>query len=338
MLDAAIVGVSGFTGIELLKILTSHREVNISYIASRTFAGKSISDVYFLFKNVCEVECEEIDVEKMDRCDVVFLALPHSVSMDIARQIHIAKIIDLSADFRLKNANTYKKWYKKEHVAKDLLKEAVYGLPELYRGEIKTTKIVANPGCYSTACILPVIPFIEKDVIQGDIIADCKSGVSGAGKTLKETLQFSEIGENFYPYAISGHRHAPEMVEVIEEYTNKSIELTFVPHLIPAMRGIIATIYAITNRELKDEDAYEILREFYEGEPFVRVRRDVPQIKDVKGTNFCDIGVFVRNEKIIFVSAIDNLIKGASGQAVQNMNIMFNIEETEGLTPYPFYP
>jgi N-acetyl-gamma-glutamyl-phosphate reductase len=338
MLDAAIVGVSGFTGIELLKILTSHKEVNISYIASRTFVGKNIGDVYPLFKTVCEMECEEMDAEKMDGCDVVFLALPHSVSMDIARQIHRAKIIDLSADFRLKNVNTYEKWYEKEHAAKDLLKEAVYGLPELYRGEIKKTRIVANPGCYSTACILPVIPFIEKNVIQDDIVADCKSGVSGAGKTLREELQFSEVGENFYPYAISGHRHAPEIEEVIKRYTNRNIELTFVPHLIPAMRGIVATIYANINRELKDEDAYEILGEFYEDEPFVRVRKNVPQIKDVRGTNFCDVGAFVKNGKIIFVSAIDNLIKGASGQAVQNMNIMFDIEETEGLASYPFYP
>ncbi|MCD6133369.1 MAG: N-acetyl-gamma-glutamyl-phosphate reductase [Deltaproteobacteria bacterium] len=338
MINAAIIGVSGFTGIELLKILISHRYVDISYIASRTFVGKNIADVYPIFKNIFEMECREIDGEKIDRCDVVFLALPHSVSMDVARQIHKAKIIDLSADFRLKDVDTYERWYKKKHIAKDLLKEAIYGLPELYREEIKKTRIVANPGCYSTACILPIVPFIEENVIQDDIVADCKSGVSGAGKTLKEELQFSEVGENFYPYAVSGHRHAPEIEEVIKRYTHRSIKLTFVPHLVPAMRGIIATIYANTDKNIKEEEAYRILKEFYEDEPFVRIRRDVPQIKDVRGTNFCDIGAFVRDGRIVFVSAIDNLIKGASGQAVQNMNIMFNIEETEGLAPYPFYP
>ncbi len=340
MIKAGIVGVTGFAGLELLKILSLHKDVSLDYIASRSQTGKDICDIYPQFNNILKNRIEKIDIDRMKQLDVVFLSLPHTVSMDIAKEIYgKVRIIDLSADFRLSSADIYKKWYKKEHTAKELIKDAVYGLCEINRDAIKHARLIANPGCYATSIIMPLSPVLNFVDIN-NIIADSKSGVSGAGRGVKEGLQFCEVNENFKAYSVAHHRHTPEIEEFLSAFSHKDIKLTFSPHLLPLQRGILSTIYVNLRKQLKKSDILEIYREFYKSSFFVRIKEDLPSINDVKGSNFCDIGFEIddRNSRLVIVSVIDNLIKGASGQAVQNMNIMFNLAETEGLMPYPYYP
>ncbi len=338
MIKTGIVGITGFTGFELLKILLNHPEVEVAYIASRSSTGKPLNSVFPHLDYSGKIE--EISEEAINKLDAVFLALPHTVSMEIAGKVGKAtKIIDLSADFRIKDTAEYRKWYKKEHLHPELLKEAVYGIPEINRKEIATSRLVANPGCYATAVILalaPVVGFIE----ERSIIADCKSGVSGAGRSPKEGLQFCEVNENFRAYSIANHRHTPEINQTLSNLAKKEIKVTFTPHLLPVQRGILATVYATTKKSISKKEALEIYREFYSGSPFVRVRKHIPQLHHVRGTNFCDIGleVDIDNNRLIIVSVLDNLVKGASGQAVQNFNLMFGLRETEGLNMQPFYP
>ncbi|WP_022670987.1 N-acetyl-gamma-glutamyl-phosphate reductase [Hippea alviniae] len=334
MISVGIVGITGFTGLELIKILLSHTNVSIDYIASRSETGKKISDVYPEFVDVFEKEIEAIDIDKISQLDVVFLALPHTVSLNVAKQLKgNVRVIDLSADFRLKDISVYEKWYKVKHEAEELLESAVYGLPELNYEKVKTAKIVANPGCYATSVILGVAPVAEYAI---SVIADAKSGVSGAGRGLKEGLQFCEVNENFKAYSIEGHRHIPEMEQELSRF-NENIRVMFIPHLLPIQRGILSTIYIDVKKEM---DFKALYKDFYKDAPFVRVVDKPPTLNSVKGTNFCDIYVRFdeRVKKLVVISVIDNLIKGASGQAVQNMNIMFNLNQKEGLILKPYYP
>ncbi len=340
MIEIGIIGITGFTGLELLKILSSHKYASINYIASRSEQDKKIGELYPQFCGVLDNRVEKIDMNKMKHTDVVFLSLPHTVSMEIAKDIYkYTKIIDLSADFRLSNAQTYERWYDKKHSAKELLSEAVYGLTEINRNRIKTSKLIANPGCYATSVILPLAPVMDL-VDEKSIIADSKSGVSGAGKKAKEGLQFCEVNENFRAYSVANHRHIPEMEEVLSEISQKDIKLTFTPHLLPLQRGILSTVYANLNKKVSKNEVMEIYKNFYKGDVFIRIKDSVPSLSNVRGSNFCDIGFEIdeNNNRIVIVSVIDNMIKGASGQAVQNMNVMFNLKETEGLSPYPYYP
>ncbi len=340
MIKVGIVGITGFAGFELLKILSFHKEVSLEYIAARSEINKSVSDIYPQISTYKDKIIEEIDINKINELDVVFLALPHTVSMEIAKSIYnYVKIIDLSADFRLSDTNTYKKWYKKEHTAKELVDKAVYGLCEINRDKIKNASLIANPGCYATSIILPLAPIL-KYIDTKDIISDSKSGVSGAGRGLKEGLQFCEVNENFKAYSVANHRHTPEIEEFLNSISQQDIQLTFSPHLLPIQRGILSTIYVKPNRKLTKKEILDIYKSFYDNSLFVRIKSELPSINNVKGTNFCDIGFELdeRNNRLIIISVIDNLIKGASGQAVQNMNIMLNLNETEGLIPYPYYP
>ncbi len=334
MISAGIVGITGFTGLELIKILLNHSAVSIEYLSSRSKTENKISDVYPELNGIFEKEIEPIDIERISHLDVVFLALPHTVSLEIVKQIEgDVKIIDLSADFRLKDISVYEKWYKVEHKAKELVNSAVYGLPELNYNKIKTAKIVANPGCYATSVILAVAPVAEYAL---DVVADAKSGVSGAGRGLKEGLQFCEVNENFKAYSIEGHRHIPEIEQELSKF-NKNIQVMFIPHLLPIQRGILSTVYISVEKEM---DFKAVYKDFYKDAPFVRVVDKPPTLNNVKGTNFCDIYVHFdeRVKKLVVISVIDNLIKGASGQAVQNMNIMFNLNQKEGLILKPYYP
>ncbi|MGC8615462.1 MAG: N-acetyl-gamma-glutamyl-phosphate reductase [Desulfurella sp.] len=335
MLRVGIVGVSGFTGLELVKLLLHHPLVEIDYLSARSHVGQPLSDIFPSLKNICDKIIEPIDENRLSKLDVVFLALPHGISMEfVCKLFGKVRIIDLSADFRLPK-DLYEKWYK-PHLCPNLIKEAVYGLPELNREKIKKAKLIANPGCYATASILAILPFL--DIIESDVIIDAKSGVSGAGKSLREDLLFSEVESSFKAYSVAKHRHQPEI-----EYTLSLVEpvkVTFVPHLLPINRGILATVYAKLKGFFDESYLFEKLEKFYRNEFFIRVSKSLPQINNISGTNFCDISFALDkdNNRLIIVSVIDNLLKGASSQALQNMNIMFGLKEEEGLKLKPYYP
>ena len=329
MIKAGIVGISGYTGVELLKLLLHHRQVQVAYIASRSHAGKRIDQLYPFLKGFSNLVIEKIDIEKIKTLDVVFLALPHTVSAGIVKDIfpHV-KVVDLSADFRL-DIDVYERWYKVRHPAKELIDEAVYGISELNRDKIKHCSLLANPGCYATSVILALAPIAY--LIDDSVIIDAKSGVSGAGKSLKESMLFCEVNENFKAYAVGSHRHVAE----IEQQFGLNNRIVFTAHLLPVQRGILSTIYV----NLKRAVDIKIFDEFYKSEFFIRIVDNPPQIVDVKGTNFCNIyPALIDDKRLVIVSVIDNLIKGAAGQAIQNMNIMLGLDEKEGLYPAPYYP
>ena len=339
MLKVGVIGATGYTGEEILKILLKIPEVKITYIAAKVDKKSNIAEIFPYFKGILNLECDNLDVKKaVDLCDLFFLALPHTVSMEVAATFLQAgkKVIDLSADYRLEDIQVYKKWYKTEHKDSKNLKAAVYGLPELYRQDIQKAKLVANPGCYPTAAILslaPAVATLSKEIES--IIIDAKSGVTGAGRKASLDFFFSEINENLKAYKVNVHQHMPEIEQQLSKLAAKKVSITFVPHLIPINRGILETTYVQFNKEVGAAKITDIYKKFYQKEKFVRVRTDgtFPQIKDVVATNFCDIGLKVEeNHKLlIMVVCIDNLMKGAAGQAVQNMNIMCGFKETAGL-------
>ncbi|MBU4305329.1 MAG: N-acetyl-gamma-glutamyl-phosphate reductase [Candidatus Omnitrophica bacterium] len=337
MLKAAILGASGYAGEELIKILLRHPEIKISYLMAKMDESCPISDLFPWLEHILEIECKnEIDVESVAaENDVIFLALPHRVSMDIAPSfLNLGKrVIDFSADYRLKDVDEYQKWYDVEHKSKEFVKYSVYGLCELYREKIKDAQLIANPGCYPTGAILTCAPFLKSGLIEPDIIIDAKSGSSGAGRTPSVKLLFSEVNENFKAYKVCNHQHTPEIVQELNAVYGAPVHVSFVPHLVPINRGILSTIYMSLKKTISVFDAVDILKKFYHNEPFVRVRKaDVyPEIKDVVCSNFCDMGIKVDQKRLIVVTAIDNLVKGAAGQAVQNCNIMFGFKETTGL-------
>ncbi|MCX7988612.1 MAG: N-acetyl-gamma-glutamyl-phosphate reductase [Thermodesulfovibrio sp.] len=339
MLKVFICGGSGYTGSELLRILALHDKVEIVGVTSEKSAGMAVNELFPAFSIYNNLKFEPLQIENIKkRADLYFLALPHGKSQEVGALLLEAgkKVIDLSADFRIKEAKVYETWYKTSHLYPELLKEAVYGLPELYREKIKTARVVANPGCYPTSAIIPLYPFLKKGLIDPDtIVIDSKSGTSGAGRKAEVTLNYCEVNEDFRAYNVAKHRHTPEIEQELSVAIGKKITIDFTTHLLPLNRGILSTIYARLNKNLTNEEALEVLTETYQNEPFIKIMSDgqVPSIKYVKGTNYCYIGAVVnqRTGRIILISTIDNLVKGASGQAVQNMNIMFGIEETKAL-------
>ncbi len=340
MINAAIVGITGYTGEELLKILFKHKNSKVSVIAGRSSSEtKPLKDIYPHLPEAAGLTCVPFDAKTVsEKADVIFLALPHRVSFEIVPELLKSgkKVIDLSADFRLNDGAIYEKWYGAKHTAAPLLAKAVYGLPEVYRKEIKNAALIANPGCYPTTAILGLLPAIKSGLIDtSSIIIDSKSGVSGAGRKPTEEF-FKNESLNFRPYNIGGaHRHIPEIEQELSKAAGKKITLTFTPHLIPVERGMLSTIYATPSRKIHVAEVQKIYEEYYKNEPFVRVLPEgkIPDIKNVVKTNFCDISVKLdeRTNRFIFISAIDNLGKGASGVAVQNMNIMFGFDEKDGL-------
>lgn len=345
MIKTAILGGSGYTGFELLRILANHPQAEVVAITSRQHKGDNVETVFPGLKNVSKLKFQDpANFNSFAKADVVFSALPHHVSMEIAPYIlkKGKRVIDLSADFRLKHAKVYEAWYGK-HMAKGLLKKAVYGLPEIYRDKIKHAELVANPGCYPTGAILGLAPAIEAGIVDADsIIIDSKSGVTGAGRGASLDTSFAEVNEGFKAYKVGEHRHTPEIEQGLSEIAGKNIKVTFTPHLLPVNRGILSTIYASVNSKHKTQNTkpiLEIYKKYYKNEFFIRIMPEgtFPNISQVKGSNFCDIGLKLdeRTGRLIIVTAIDNLVKGASGQAVQNMNIMFGIPETLGLSAAP---
>ena len=344
-IKAGIINVTGYAGSETARLLYRHKQVKLAWVTGRSAAGKKLGEV---FPHLADINLN-IDAEPGD-ADVVFSALPHKSSAEAVIPLlkRGCKIIDISADFRLKNADVYTEWYGEKHPAPELLQEAVYGLTELNRGAIKTARLVANPGCYPTGTILGLTPVLKKELIQPEnIIVDAKSGVSGAGRTLTQKVHYAEENESISAYSLAGHRHLPEIVQELKaQNTRLSPSVTFVPHLTPMTRGILSTCYArlaedkIKNGKASLGEITNLYHSFYHGEPFVRVVDNPPATKQVWGSNYCLIYVTidVRTQTLIVISCIDNLVKGAAGQAVQNMNVMCGFAETEGINALPLYP
>lgn len=338
MLKVAIVGATGYAGEELLKILINHPHIKITSVSAKIDRPQKIDQVFPYLKGKLDLICKEPDFSQIvPDCDLAFLALPHRVSMEIAPQfLHGGKkVIDLSADYRLKETSVYEKWYAAKHKDPEHLKGAVYGLPEVYRKKIKQAQLIANPGCYPTGIILGCLPFLSKHaVLTENIIVDAKTGLSGAGRE-KEALLIPQMQDNFRAYKVDEHQHSPEINQELSGFAKEKIEITFTPHLIPIKRGILSTIYFQLKNSISHEEAQKLYQDFYQQEPFVKVLPEskFPQLRDVVKTNYCHIGLKVNpaRKTAIVISAIDNLVKGASGQAVQNMNIMYGFEETEGL-------
>lgn len=337
MLKAAIIGATGYTGEELIRILLRHPNVKISHLVSKSSRGAPISEMFPWLEKRLNLECHsQMDVEEISKnTDVIFLALPHRVSMEIAPNFlsNGMRVIDLSADYRLKDVNEYQKWYGVAHKSNEFVKDSVYGLCELNKSEIRNAQLIANPGCYPTGSILACAPFLKAGLVDTDIIIDAKSGTSGAGRSPSVALLYSEVNENFKAYKVCNHQHVPEITQELAKQCGSDVHISFVPHLVPMTRGILSTIYMSLKRNISVFEAVDLLKKFYTDQPFVRVKQAdmFPEIKDVARSNFCDIGIKIDGKRLIAISAIDNLVKGAAGQAVQNFNIMFGLEETAGL-------
>jgi N-acetyl-gamma-glutamyl-phosphate reductase len=345
MLRVAIVGASGYTGIELLRILFGHPEVAVTCVTSERSAGKPIAGIFPTVRGRCNYILENLEPMRVaDKADLIFTALPHKAAMEVVPTFlkFGKKVIDLSADYRLKKQEEYAAWYE-PHMNPELLKKAIYGLPEIRREKIRKADLIANPGCYPTSIILGLAPLLKEGIVDtSSIIADSKSGVSGAGRGAKVDTLFCEVNGGFKAYGVTTHRHTPEIEQELSFLAGESINITFTPHLVPMNRGILSTAYGKLLEDLTAEKLITMYEEFYKGEAFIRILQngEFPSTLHVQGSNFCDIGLAVdkRNGRVIVVSAIDNLVKGASGQAVQNMNIMNGFPENMGLETLPLFP
>jgi N-acetyl-gamma-glutamyl-phosphate reductase len=344
--NIAIVGSSGYTGGELMRILLNHSRVSLTAITSEKSAGKPITTIFPHLAGMTSLNCEHLDPDTIaNKADVVFLALPHVTAQEAAFQFHKRgkKVIDLSADYRLSDPGEYENWYEHKHQYPELLKSAVYGLPELHRDRIRTAALVANPGCYPTSAILGIAPLMKNNIADpSSIIIDSKSGVSGAGRSPSVAHHYPEVNEGFMAYKVGTHRHTPEIEQELSGLAHKKITLSFTPHLVPMNRGILTTIYINMAISMDTDRLLALYQEFYKNEPFIRLLPlgQFPNVRNVRGSNFCDIGVYIdsRTGRAIVVTAIDNLVKGASGQAIQNMNLMMGFNEAEGLRFAGLFP
>lgn len=348
MIKAGIIGATGYTGVELLRLLARHPEVEVSVITSRAEAGVKVADMYPSLRGYIDLAFTEPDVAALAQCDVVFFATPHGVAQNLMPELMKtpARIIDLSADFRIRNVPLWEKWYGQSHGAPELVDEAVYGLPEVNREKIRSAKLIACPGCYPTATQLGYLPLIEQNLVDpGRLIANAASGASGAGRQGKVDVLLTEISDSFKAYGVAGHRHLPEIEQGLGDVQPQGaspVSVTFVPHLLPMIRGIHATLYATALDVDNLPDLQKLYEQRYAGEPFVDVLPAgvLPQTRTVKGSNICRIAVLrpQGRDTIVVLSVIDNLTKGASGQAVQNMNIMFGFDERAGLDVIALLP
>ena len=333
----AVLGATGYAGVETLRILLQHPRVEVTVVTSQQYVGKPVSAVYPALLGKCDAILQVLEPEKIAaQADLVFAALPHETSMGVIASLVKGgvRIIDLSADFRLHDPAVYSRWYR-EHEAPELLTEAVYGLTELHRKQIAEAVLIANPGCYPTAAVLGLAPLFAKNLVRGTVVIDAKSGVTGAGRSSTIELSFSEVNENFKAYNVAVHRHSPEIEQELSEITGGSVPILFVPHLAPMNRGILSTMYVPLDPPMSDEEVGKIYRDFYRADAFIRVLPSgrFPETKDVRGSNDCAVSLRydARTQMLVVISAIDNLVKGAAGQAVQNMNLMYGWPEDEGL-------
>jgi N-acetyl-gamma-glutamyl-phosphate reductase len=342
MIKIGVVGGTGYTGVELLRLLAQHPHAALTVITSRAEAGTPVADMFPSLRGRVDLAFADPARARLEQCDVVFFATPHGVAMQDARRLVEAgvRLVDLAADFRLRDLVEWKRWYKLDHAAPDLVAEAVYGVPEINRAKIRLARIVANPCCYATTVQLGLLPLVERELVDLDhLVADAKSGVSGAGRKAELAIMFSEAADNFAAYGVAGHRHAPEIRESLGRVAGRPIGLVFVPHLTPMIRGIHATLYARITREADFQALYQ---ERFKDEPFVDVlpAGRTPDTRSVRASNVCRLAVHrpQAGDTLVVLAVLDNLVKGAAGQAVQNMNIMFGIDETAGLNQLPVVP
>jgi len=342
MIKIGVVGGTGYTGVELLRLLAAHPDVEITAITSRGEAGTPVARLFPSLRRRVDIAFSDPAATDLSACQCVFFATPNGVAMGQARSLVDAgvKVVDLSADFRLKDIATWERWYKMKHAAPELVAEAVYGLPEINRAAIRAARLVANPGCYATAVQLALLPLVATDFVDREhLVADAKSGVSGAGRKAEVDILFSEASDNFKAYAVAGHRHHPEIIQSLRQAGGRDVGLTFVPHLVPMIRGILATVYA---RVTKEADFQQLFERHYAGEPFVDVlpAGTQPETRWVRGSNMCRIAVHrpMGGDTLVVLAVEDNLVKGAAGQAVQNMNLLFGLPEARGLEQVALLP
>lgn len=346
MVRAGIIGSTGYAGAELVRLLLQHKEVEIVWYGSRSYIDKKYYEVFQNMFQIVDAKCMDDDMETLaDSVDVIFTATPQGLCASLVNEVVLSKvkIIDLSADFRIKDVSTYEQWYGMEHKSPQFIDEAVYGLCEINRDKVRGARLVANPGCYPTCTILSIYPLLKEGLINPDtIIVDAKSGTSGAGRGAKVNNLFCEVNENIKAYGVATHRHTPEIEEQLSYAAGSDVRINFTPHLVPMNRGILITAYASLNEKVSYEDVKAVYDKYYEMEQFVRVLdKDVPpETRWVEGSNYVDVNFKIdeRTNRIIMMGAMDNLIKGAAGQAVQNMNLMFGFEEKEGLLQVPMFP
>ena len=346
MIKVGIIGATGYAGSELVRILLGHKDVEIKWYGSRSYIDKKYASIYQNFFQLVDANCMDDNMEVLaDQVDVIFTATPQGLCASLVNEeiLSKVKIIDLSADFRIKDVKVYEEWYKLEHKSPQFIEEAVYGLCEINREDVKKARLVANPGCYTTCSILTCYPLVKEGIIDPNtIIVDAKSGTSGAGRGAKVDNLFCEVNENMKAYGVATHRHTPEIEEQLGYACGEKITINFTPHLVPMNRGILATAYASLKKDVTYEEVKAIYDKYYADEKFVRVlEKDVcPQTKWVEGSKYVDVNFKIdpRTNRIIMMGAIDNLVKGAAGQAVQNMNLMFGLKESEGLELVPMFP
>lgn len=346
MIKVGIIGATGYAGNELVRLLLQHKEAEIIWYGSRSYIEKPYADVYRNMFQLVEEKCLDDNIEELAKsADVIFTATPQGFCASVVNDtvLNQTKIIDLSADFRIKDVKTYEAWYKIEHKSPQYLNEAVYGLCEINRDKIKDARLVANPGCYPTCSFLSVYPLVKEGIINPNtIIIDAKSGTSGAGRGAKVDNLFCEVNENIKAYGVSVHRHTPEIEEQLSYQAGVPVFINFTPHLVPMNRGILITAYASLKTEITEDKVREIYHKYYKEEKFVRLLEKgiCPETRWVEGSNFVDVNIKVdaRTNRVIMMGAMDNLVKGAAGQAIQNMNLMFGLKETEGLLQVPMFP
>ena len=337
MIKVGIIGASAYTSLELIKILLRHPSVNIAYLGTRREGHIRVSDIFPVLKNIFDMPCSQMTEKEVPKgMDMVFVTLPPVIAMQYVPGFLDAgiKVVDLSADYRFQEKTIYERWYKAEHTDPSGLETAVYGLSEIFRDKIKKASLVANPGCYPTSAIIGLAPLLIKDyVYTDDIIIDAKSGISGRGRESNEDTHYCECNENIEAYNVGEHRHTPEIENILSVIGKSETMVCFTPHLVPMNRGILCTIYVKMKKEISSKEILAVYNDYYSKEPFVRIKADckLPKTKDVVNTNFCEIAIRIVGKRAVILSSIDNLIKGASGQAVQNMNIMFGFSETTGL-------
>ena len=346
MIRAGIVGASGYTGVELARILANHPQVELTFATSRQHAGRPLSEIFPNLRGIVDIVCENPSIDEMcSAADILFTAVPHKTAMDLVPQLldKGKKVVDLSADYRLRDVSIYEHWYQ-PHSSPQFLAQAVYGLPELYRDRIRQARLVANPGCYPTSIILGLAPLLKSGVIDTkSIIADSKSGTTGAGRGATTATLFCEVHDGFRPYKVGRtHRHTPEIEQELSALAGSNVPVTFTPHLLPIGRGILSTVYASLLPDSTVASIYKIYSDFYASEKFVRLlpENQIAATQHVRGSNYCDVSFAIDQEtnRIIVMTAIDNIVKGASGQAVQNMNLMCGFAESTGLELAPFFP
>ena len=346
MIKVGIIGSTGYAGAELVRILTGHKEAEIVWYGSRSYVDKQYADVYRNMFQIVDASCMDDNMDELARqADVIFTATPQGLCASLVNEdiLSKTKIIDLSADFRIKGVSVYEKWYGIEHKSPEFIDEAVYGLCEINRDKVKGARLVANPGCYTTCSILTAYPLAKEGIIDmSTLIVDAKSGTSGAGRGAKLPNLFCEVNENMKPYGVATHRHTPEIEEQLGYASGEKVVINFTPHLVPMNRGILATEYASLKKDVTYEEVKAIYDKYYADEKFIRVLKEneFPETKWVEGSNYVDINFKIdpRTNRIIMMGAIDNLVKGAAGQAVQNMNLMFGLDEAEGLNLVPMFP